>query len=140
MVPIYLPPVVVPHAVLEEEMAIIKAEGWYHVAGQYYASAPDADKMRRLEAERRVAERERLARICAWCNEEIRNGQFSNTVALAKVHDRCAEEFNNWWSLVTDDTIVDFDGEETRWGDLMVQDRKVCEFQPDGRLVGGYPF
>jgi hypothetical protein len=44
------------------------------------------------------------------------------------------------WSLVTDDTLVDFDGEMSRWGDLMLQDRQTVDMLEDGRLVGGYPF
>src|SRR5690242_14714486 len=97
MVPIYHEPAVVPHAVLEEEAVIIKAEGWFHVRGIYLSSALDADKARRVEAERRVAERERLAtRNCAWCHQEIRNGQFTQVVALETVHDRCAKEFEGW--------------------------------------------
>ncbi len=33
----------------------------------------------------------------------------------------------------TDDTMVWFEGESVRWGDLMVQDRKAY-------LAGGFPF
>jgi hypothetical protein len=34
----------------------------------------------------------------------------------------------------TDDTLVDFEGEVTRWGDLMLADRKAWMHD------GGYPF
>lgn len=151
MVPIYLPPVVVPHEVLEEEKAIIAAEGWFHVAGLYYRSAPDADKMRRLEAERRVTERERQEKlVCAFCFEKI-SRHVAVIIAMRPVHPSCAKEFEAWvdgdpagwdprWNAVTDDTPVDFDGETCRWGDLMLADRKTVEIQSDGRLVGGYPF
>ena len=106
MVPVYHEPAVVPHAVLEEEAAIIKAEGWFHVRGIYLASATDADKARRVEAERRVAERERAARhLCAWCREEIRNGQFTAVVALETVHDCCAREFNAWAANSSQPTV-----------------------------------
>ncbi len=50
MVPIYCLPAVVSHAVLAEERAIIRAEGWYHVRGKYIASAPLADNARRVGA------------------------------------------------------------------------------------------
>lgn len=46
----------VPHAVLEEEKAILRTEGYFHVRGIYLANAADADKARRYEAERRVAQ------------------------------------------------------------------------------------
>jgi hypothetical protein len=116
MVPVFFPAAPpVPHAVLAEEKVIIRDDGWFHVGLRYYASAPDADKMRRLEAERRVAERERHGRFCAWCDGKL-------------------------LQLVTDDTLVDFDGEMCRWGSLMIQDRKTVEMKPDGSLVGGYNF
>jgi hypothetical protein len=53
----------VSHAVLAEEKEILRSEGYFHVRGIYLANAADADKLRRLEAERRVAERESIARI-----------------------------------------------------------------------------
>lgn len=148
MVPIYLPPVVVPHEVLDEEKAIIKAEGWFHVAGQYYRSAPDADKMRRLEAERRISEKERHENLtCAWCLEKI-GGQVAVVIAMRAVHPSCAKEFDAWvsdhteemdprWAKVTDDTSVDFNGESCKWRNLMLADRKTVEMTRDGRLVGG---
>ena len=248
MVPLYLPPVVVPEEVLEEEKAIVREEGYFYIAGRYIRSATDADKVRRLEAEHRVRERERLERICAWCNFLFTAGEPTVVVGLRKIHQTpCADEFDAWayeretarlpddicikcgmdrehvekfgthvypdskacypedkwemdgpygypppaedhafvraetaallpafascrspishlregaregesrvhhaakiaqsndprWSLVTDDTLVDFDGEMSRWGDLMVQDRKTVDMLEDGRLVGGYPF
>jgi hypothetical protein len=150
MVPIFLPQLEVPHAVLEEERAIIREEGWYHVAGRYIASAPDADKARRIEAEQRVAERERCERLtCAWCLERI-TGHVAVVIAMRAVHPACAKEFDAWisehprendprWSGVTGSSPVDFNGEMTTWGALALQDRKVVELLPDGRLVGGYP-
>jgi hypothetical protein len=50
------------------------------------------------------------------------------------------------WSSVTDDSIVMWDNnddeppEETRWGDLLLTDRKTVEMGADGVLRGGYPF
>lgn len=50
------------------------------------------------------------------------------------------------WSSVTDESIVMWDNnddgplEETRWGDLMLTDRKTVEMGADGVLYGGYPF
>jgi hypothetical protein len=83
-------------------------------------------------------------------------------IASRNLHDpKCTNEFDQWaceggsrvhhamkvtelndprWSLVTDDTLVDFDGEMSRWGDLMLQDRQTVDMLEDGRLVGGYPF
>jgi hypothetical protein len=149
MVPVFLPAVVVPHAVLEEEKAIIEAEGWFHVAGRYYRSAPDADKVRRLEAERRVTEKERLPLICAFCFERI-GGQVAVIIAMRPVHPACAKEFDRWitehpsendprWLEVNDVTPVTFEGKVCRWGDLMLADRKTVEMQSDGSLIGGYP-
>jgi hypothetical protein len=63
MVPVFLTAApMVPHSVLAEEKQILRSEGYFHVRGIYYASSADADKMRRLEAARRVEERERAAR------------------------------------------------------------------------------
>lgn len=96
MVPIYLPPVVVPHEVLAEEKAIIAEEGWFHVAGSYYRNAADADKMRRLEAEQRVRERERLEKlVCAFCSKRI-TGNVAVVIAMKPVHPSCAKEFEAW--------------------------------------------
>lgn len=151
MVPIFLPPAVVPHAVLEEETAIIKAEGWYHVNTIYYRSAPDADKMRRLEAERRVTERERQQKLtCAFCFEKI-DGHVAVIIAMRAVHPSCAKEFDAWvsskpeendprWLTVTAETPVLFDGEMTMWSDLSGNERMECDFGADGVLVGGMAF
>jgi hypothetical protein len=150
MVPIYLAPQVVPHAVLEEERAIIQSEGWYHVCGKYIASAPDADNARRVEAERRVAERQRLA-VCAFCYESIPDGVIAVTIAMRSVHPHCAVAFDRWvsetpaendarWLEIADETPVEFDGEICAWGDLMLADRKEVEMLTDGRLIGRYPF
>src|SRR5438045_2780060 len=96
MVPIYLPPVVVPHEVLDEEKKIIVEEGWFHVAGTYYPNAANADKMRRLEAERRATERERQEKlVCAWCFEKI-GGHVAVIIAMRAVHPTCAKEFEAW--------------------------------------------
>lgn len=154
MVPIFLESApVVSHEVLAEEKAIIKTEGWFHVAGRYYASAPDADKMRRLEAERRCREAVRLASICAWCDRPIVDGDPTEKIALRNVHrSPCAAEFDRWtagdrgdndprWARVTDMTPVEFNGEMCTWGSLsMLADRKAVEMTDDGRLVGGYQF
>jgi hypothetical protein len=153
MVPIYVPPAdVVPHVVLEEEQGIIRAEGWFHVAGLYYRSAPNADKMRRLEAERRVAERERLAALpaCAFCFERI-TGQVAVVIAMKPVHPSCAARFDAWitghpsendprWLQVTDGTPVEFDREVCTWGSLSLAERKEVLMTKDGQLVGSYPF
>ena len=64
----------VSHAVLAEEKEILRSEGYFHVRGIYLANAADADRLRRLEAERRVEERESIARIArdrARCDEPI---------------------------------------------------------------------
>jgi hypothetical protein len=148
MVPIHFPPVVVSHAVLEEEKAIINAEGWFHVAGRYYASAPDADKVRRLEAERRVAEKER--RVCAFCFERI-DGQVSVVIATKPVHVGCAERFELWitdhpsendprWLSVNDSTPVRFGDELTTWGSLSQAERQEVSMTKDGKFVGSYSF
>ena len=165
MVPVFLAAApMVPHAVLAEEKVIIRNEGWFHVAERYFASAPDADRMRRLEAERRVAERARLEGICAWCNKRILANEPSVQISYRWVHAKpCALEFDAFvyggerpapdpaaaagpggendprWALVTDNTPVEFDGELCRWADLMLADRKTVEMRPDGSLVGGYP-
>jgi hypothetical protein len=168
MVPIYLPPVVVPHEVLEEEKAIIRAEGWFHVAGQYYRSAPDADKMRRLEAEKRIRDRDRR---CAWCAKPI-DAAAAVEAAGEKIHaDPCAKEFESftspapiipleqqlrksielgriqdndlvaWGQWVDEDTPNErYEYEQVKWSELSVYERHTVERQPDGRLVGGYPF
>lgn len=95
--PIYQPAAVVSHAVLDEEKRIIAQEGWFTVASRYYANAFDADRMRRLEAERRVAERERQEKlVCAWCLERI-TGNVAVIIAMKAVHPSCAKEFEAWW-------------------------------------------
>jgi hypothetical protein len=154
MVPVFLPAApVVPHEVLEEEKRIIREEGWFHVAGRYYRSAPDADKMRRLEAEKRVRSGRLQCElpVCAFCFERIPRDVAPVAIAMRDVHPHCAKEFEAWvagdpagwdprWNKVTDETPVEFDGEICAWGDLMLADRKTVEITEDGRFVGGYPF
>jgi hypothetical protein len=41
---------------------------------------------------------------------------------------------------ITDETPVEFDGEMTTWGALMLADRKTVERDADGVLRGGYPY
>src|SRR5438105_510048 len=138
MVPVFLPAApVVPHAVLEQENAIIKQEGWFHVDGHHYPSAPDADKMRRLEAQRRVRNGVLQCElpVCAFCIERIPADQQPVRIAMRDVHPDCAKKFDAWvyeheeemdprWSEVTDETPVEFDGEICAWGNLMLADRK----------------
>ena len=153
MVPAFLAAApVVPHAVLEQEKAIIREEGWFHVDGRYYRSAPDADKMRRLEAERRVrGVLQRELPVCAFCFERIPADQQPVPIAMRDVHPDCAKQFDAWvsdhseemdprWSEITDETPVEFDGEICAWGDLILADRKTVDMLEDGRLIGGYPF
>ncbi len=154
MVPIYCPPVVVSHAVLAEEAAIIRAEGWYHVGGKYIPSAPLADNARRVEAECRVAERERLERnklsICAFCYESIPNGVIPVTIAIRSVHPHCAEAFDQWisespaendprWNEVTGDSLVLFDDAWTPLRELAGNERQTLSFNTNGVLEGGLP-
>lgn len=107
-VPIYRPAAVVSHEVLAEEKQIIALEGWWHVNEIYYANAFDADRMRRLEAEKRVRERERQQILraraaeaehaklgCAWCSQPI-VGHVAVVIALKPVHPACAKEFEEW--------------------------------------------
>lgn len=47
----------------EVESDILTAEGPHHVGGRYFASAEDADKARRIEAERRIREHERVEAV-----------------------------------------------------------------------------
>jgi hypothetical protein len=175
MVPVFLAAApMVPHAVLAEEKEILRSEGYFHVSGLYYRNAADADKMRRLEAERRVDqarvdERRAAERsagvVCGWCEKVIPIGVPTVIIAFRWVHaEPCADEYDAFtagssttspapdpaaaagpggehdprWSLVTDATLVEFEGEMTTWGDLMLADRKTVEMLPDGRLVGGY--
>ena len=156
MVPVFLAAAaMVPHKVLAEEKEIIRNEGWYHVAGRYYASAPDADKMRRLEAERRVrGVLQCELPVCAFCFERIPADVTPVAIAMRDVHPACAAQFDAWyvshpsendlrWRDVTDDTPVWWDDDKEpscKWGDLMLADRKTVDMTADGRLVGGYPF
>lgn len=51
--PVFLPPAPAPSpAVRAFERAVLAAEGPHHVAGRYFARSDDADRMRRIEAER----------------------------------------------------------------------------------------
>lgn len=55
--PIYHPQAPAPSpAVLDAERTILSAEGPHHVGGRYYANTFDAERMRRMAAERRVSE------------------------------------------------------------------------------------
>lgn len=68
------------------------------------------------------------------------------TVRKQLVEGTWDEQADPRWHDVNDDTIVwwnNNDGkpaERTRFGDLMMQDRKTVEMAPDGTLHGGYPF
>src|SRR2546430_1483579 len=99
MVPIYLAAEPqVSHEVLAEEKEIIRNEGWFHVNGLYYASAPDADKMRRLEAEKRVRNGVLQCElsVCAFCFERIPRDVKPVAIAMRQVHPHCAKEFEAW--------------------------------------------
>lgn len=44
------------------------------------------------------------------------------------------------WANLTDDTLVEFDGEPVRFGDLAMQDRKCLRYDlARDRIVGEYP-
>lgn len=150
MVPIHLPENKPSEAILEAEAQLLERDGVYHVGSLYFAKQSDASFVRRLEAEKVVSAKERHeALTCAFCFGKI-VGQVAVIIAMRAVHPACAKDFDAWiestpaendprWTAVTNDTLVEFDGEETRWGDLMLADRKTVEIQTDGRLVGGYP-
>lgn len=143
MVPIYLPPVVVSHEVLDEEKAIIAEEGWFHVAGRYYRSAPDADKMRRLEAERRV-ERARRVKTAAARGATVAEPPalipleqtLRKSIELGRIQDDDTVEWGEW--IYQDTPNERFARELVRWGDLSVYERHTVEFV-EGKLVGGFP-
>jgi hypothetical protein len=83
----------VSQEVLEEERRIIEMEGWFTVANRYYANAFDADKARRIEAERRVAD---VAKKCAWCSEYLVEGKWVEA-AGERIHaDPCLKEFDEF--------------------------------------------
>lgn len=54
----------------------------------------------------------------------------SREMAVAGCEDDPAEKLTE---RLTDDSVVFFEGENSRWGDMMLQDRKAY-------LAGGYPF
>jgi hypothetical protein len=170
MVPIYHPAAEVSHEVVREEKRIIRLEGWYHVRGTYYANAFDADRARRLEAERRVEERD----LCLWCHK-ANAGAATVDAAGEKIHAvPCGQEFDEftreqsplppppleqslrkslelgrvrddddvlWGEWIDSDTPNErYEYEPVKWRDLSCYERHTVERQPDGRLVGGYPF
>jgi hypothetical protein len=64
--PVFLPPApATSPAVRAFERAVLAAEGRHHVAGRYFASGADADRFRRLEAERFEREAARLVASAA---------------------------------------------------------------------------
>lgn len=64
--PVFLPQAPVPSpAVRAFERAAIAAEGPHHVAGRYFARSDDADRARRVEAERFEREAARYVAACA---------------------------------------------------------------------------
>lgn len=82
------------------ERALLAAEGTYHAAGVYYASADDAARARRLEAERRVARAARVAawleaHPCVWCNKSIGAAPFEMVGAEPMHAERCLAEFDH---------------------------------------------
>lgn len=96
MTPIFQQAVVVSPAVQAEDDAILAAEGSYHVAGRYIPCASDADKVRRVEAERRVEGRAREAShavICPWCNQPVKPGSAIN-LGGRNLHGACVDEFD----------------------------------------------
>jgi hypothetical protein len=80
----------------EEEGIIEEHEGSRaHVNGRYYANASDADRQRRLEAERRVRREERMEGICAWCNIAFKDDDARIPAVGRFIHPKpCADEFN----------------------------------------------
>jgi hypothetical protein len=165
--PIYQPAAVVPHAVLDEEKEIIRTEGFFHVRQVYYANAFDADRARRWEAERRVAEK---ARSCTWCSKPIAGAPVVEAAAETIHADPCGKEFSSfteaaplipleqqlrksielgrirddelvqWGEWVDEDTPNERYGyQPVRWAELSVYERHTVERQANGKLVGGYP-
>ncbi len=97
MVPIYLPPADKPSdAILAAEAAILGRDGAYHVGSLYFAKQSDAAIVRRLTAERIVAEKERAARRCVWCAKPIADRETFIEIGARNFHESCASEFDDW--------------------------------------------
>ncbi|AHG87543.1 hypothetical protein J421_0050 [Gemmatirosa kalamazoonensis] len=95
----HTPPAVPTIADVEREL--LAEFGPYHIGPIYYASADDAARARRLEAERRVAHAARVAaylashpRDCVWCGAPIGAAPFT-MVGLEPMHvGRCQDQFH----------------------------------------------
>lgn len=95
--PIYLEPYPITPEIRVTEAALQMLEGALTVRGVQYATPSDADLARRHEAERLVAQTERLARLagpCAWCELPIAPGAPTVEVGGRRLHvERCNAEF-----------------------------------------------
>jgi hypothetical protein len=133
MVPIYHPAATVPHEVLEEERRIIAVEGWFTVADRYYANAFDADRARRIEAERRTTVRKENPLLPPPPLEQ----SLRKSIELRRVQDDDLVEWGEW---LRDDTGEErYVTELVPWRELSCYERHTCERKPDGKLVGGFP-
>jgi hypothetical protein len=150
MVPIHLSADRPSSAILEAEAMLLERDGPYHVGDLYFASQSDAETVRRIEAERIVRGNDRRGALtCAFCGETI-IGQVVVVIAMRSVHPKCAARFDAWvaghlaendprFNTVTHSTVVIWEGEPTTWGSLSQNEKQSCEFDADGRLVGGSP-
>ena len=80
-------------AVLTAEERMMDAEGPFHVEGRYYANLFDAERARRLAAERQVRQAERAAtwlasRRCPWCGRTFAPGTAYEIIGGEPVHAR----------------------------------------------------
>lgn len=99
-----------------------------------------------IKAQITVLRRARLALEAAETWNQLRTQCLVISAPTRNGEGRRINDNDPRWSSVTDDSIVMWDNndegplEETRWGDLMLTDRKTVEMGADGVLRGGYPF
>lgn len=100
----------------------------------------------RIKSQITLVRRARLALEAAETWNQLRTQCLVISAPTRNGEGRLINDNDPRWSSVTDDSIVLWDNndsgplEETRWGDLMLTDRKTVEMGADGVLRGGYPF
>lgn len=133
-------------AIENEAAAILKAEGAFKVRGVYFVLESDATMARMVEAERRVAERDRsmdqyIARRPVARAVAVVSGIGRSVVADITPAAHCPEmSVTEGAEPVNAETPVIWEGELTTWGSLAGNERQMCEFNNDGVLEGGFPF
>ena len=143
--PVLLPQAPVPSPeVLATEQRLRDAEGAYHVEGQYFANLNDAERARRIVAERLVREASRRERWTARCSaKHLTPKPRAATLLAARERQQVAAAGGDSMALIHCETLAAVASEcVTGRADavlLSVAQLTAADFPALARLVGHFP-